>query len=428
MFSQRFLLIVSLLIPFILIAPAAADDAKATPVIDNFYVEQVDNLDPDTDLVFVLEGTRGGAAKLRISGIARTIPMREVESGVYEGSYTIKRTDKLKANTRVSATLEKRGLLATRSLGKPLTTDSLSIGSFIVQAVDRIEPGVDLNFTLNGTPRGKATFTIEGVVANALMRETSAGVYTGTYTIRQRDNFPPGVKITAMLSPHTQSAVATLKQSLVKDADAPIIKNLTPHDGDTVSLGSRIFISSSFDDGAGSGVDPAAVRVLFDGRDVTDSAVITTSFFSYQPESPLSPKEYRVEVSAKDLAGNAARMQWKFKVQRDGGRPDARAILPLEILSPANNSDVRGSGAVEVSGRSAPNIDVSINVEVYSALAGIIGMNQNILNRTVRSDANGNFNFTFKPLFVVPGTRYEVKLSVGAGDQKREQTLVLHTQ
>lgn len=435
MFNQRFLLIVSLLIPFILSAPAAAADARVTPVIDNFYVEQVESLDPDTDLVFILEGTPGGTAKLRISGIARTIPMQEVESGVYEGSYTIKRTDKLKANVRVSATLEKRGLLTTQRLGQSLTTDSrtqtggLSIERFTVQTVDRIEPGADLNFTLNGTPRGKATFTIEGVVTNALMRETSAGVYAGTYTIRQRDNFPPGVKITAALSPqHAQSVSATLKQPLVKDADAPVIKNLTPRDGEAVSLGSRIFISGSFDDGAGSGVDPNAVRVLFDGRDVTDSAVITASFFSYQPESPLSIKEYTVEVNAKDLAGNATRMQWKFKVQRGEVKPDTRAVLPLEILSPANNSQVSGSGAVEVKGRSAPNVDVSVNVEAFASLAGIIGMNQNILNRTVRSDANGNFNFTFKPLFVVSGTRYEVKLSVGEGDQKREQTLVLHAQ
>ncbi len=432
MFNQRFLLIVSLLIPFILSAPAAAADAKATPVIDKFYVEQVESLDPDTDLVFILEGTSGGTARLRISGIARTIPMQEVESGVYEGSYTIKRTDKLKANVRVSATLEKRGLLTTQRLGQSLTTDSstqtgsLSIERFTMQAVDRIEPGADLNFTLNGTPRAKATFTIEGVVTNALMREASAGVYAGTYTIRQRDNFPPGVKITATLSPHTQSVTATLKQPLVKDADAPVIKNLTPRDGETVLLGSRIFISGSFDDGAGSGVDPTAVRVLFDGRDITDSAVITASFFSYQPESPLSIKEYTVEVNAKDLAGNATRMQWKFKVQRGEVKPDTRAVLPLEILSPANNSQVSGSGAVEVKGRSAPNVDVSVNVEAFASLAGIIGMNQNILNRTVRSDANGNFIFTFKPLFVVPGTRYEVKLSVGEGDQKREQTLVLH--
>lgn len=434
MFNQRFLLIVSLLIPFILIAPAAEAETKGTPVIDNFYIEQVESLDPDTDLVFILEGTPGGTARLRISGVARTIPMQEVEPGVYEGIYTIKRTDKLKANARVIATLEKRGLRTTQRLRQSLTPDSrpqtgsLSIERFTVQAVDRIEPGADLNFTLNGTPRAKATVTIEGVVTNVPMTETSAGVYAGTYTIRQRDNFPPGVKITAALSPHAQSVSATLKQPLVKDADAPVIKNLTPRDGETVSLGSRIFISSSFDDGAGSGVDPNAVRVLFDGRDVTDSAVITASFFSYQPESPLSIKEYKVEVNAKDLAGNATRMQWKFKVQRGEVKPDTKAALPLEILSPANNSQVSGSGAVEVKGRSAPNVDVSVNVEAFASLAGIIGMNQNILSRTVRSDVKGNFSFTFEPRFVVPGTRYEVELSVGEGDQKREQTLVLHTQ
>lgn len=63
----------------------------------------------------------------------------------------------------------------------------LSIDRFQHNTDKPVTPGDTVNFTLNGTPGGRASFTIPGVVKNIAMGETSPGVYTGNYTIRKSD-------------------------------------------------------------------------------------------------------------------------------------------------------------------------------------------------------------------------------------------------
>jgi hypothetical protein len=102
------------------------------------------------------------------------------------------------------------------------------------------------------------------------------------------------------------------------------------------------------------------------------------------------------------------------------------AQLPLEITSPQNNSRV--SGSVEVKGRSAPNTRLNVSVQAVNSLAGLVGINRNILNQSIQTDAQGNFSFTFQPTINVSGTRYEVSLNATSGDQTKEEKLVLFQQ
>ena len=442
MSSRTVFLILALLGPLSFVS-ISAQAATPVPVIDSFNVEPIETLTPGNDLIFTLTGTPGGKASVRISGVTRTINLEEVDPGEYEGEYTIRSRDKITAKSTIYATLKKKSRSSRRTplderlvvtsastvapaTSTPSTSGPLSIELFTLTAVDAIEPGNDLNFKLTGTPRARASFTIEGVTSTMPMTETTAGsgVYEARYTIRRQDNFPPGVKITGTLVQGSETVSKRLDQPLVKDNDPPLIKNLAPQNNEVVSAQSRLFISGSFDDGAGSGVDPRTVQIKLDGRDITSQAVITPNFFSYQPSSSLPYGDHRVEVSAKDLAGQSVRTSWRFEVASSG----VPTRLPLEITSPANNATISGSGPVEVRGRSAPNTDIDVRVNATASLAGLFGVNQNILDSTVRSDSQGYFSFNFQPRFAVPGTRYEVKLSASDGNQTREQTLVLFPQ
>jgi hypothetical protein len=69
--------------------------AAAPPEILHFEAEPVDALGPGTELSFRLEGTPKAQATVSISGINQPIPLRETEVGVYEGRYTIRRTETL---------------------------------------------------------------------------------------------------------------------------------------------------------------------------------------------------------------------------------------------------------------------------------------------------------------------------------------------
>ena len=440
-----------LFIGFAAIAPqiaGAQPKARFTaPEITNFQINVTEQPVPGSDIDFTLEGTPRGQASVRISGINKTIALREVDPGVYEGTYTLSRRDMLSARPTARATLRVRNasVVATQSLAgnappvaaapppvaarpavPPPAPQSapLAIERFGVTPVARIEPGAELRFVTFGTPSARATFTIDGIVQNVAMPEVRPGRYEGAYTIRRNDNFPPSLNITAALEANGQVARSRLNQALLVDAQPPTIRNLAPHNNETVT-GNPITVSATFDDRGGVGVDPKSVKILIGGQDVTRNASITPHFITWRGD--LQPGSWPVQVTAADNAGNAVRQDWLFNVAGAQSPPPAAAALPLEITSHANNAQVSG-GAVEVRGRTAPDAKVDVQVQAIASMAGFFGINQQVLNQTLRSDAAGNFAFSFQSQIPVPGTRYEVTVTASKGNLNREARLVLFQQ
>ena len=58
--------------------------------ISRFDTNRVNDLSPGTDLTFRLEGTPQATAMVTVSGLRQPITLRETDTGVYEGSYTIR--------------------------------------------------------------------------------------------------------------------------------------------------------------------------------------------------------------------------------------------------------------------------------------------------------------------------------------------------
>ena len=419
------------------LADAQPKGRFVTPEITSFQVNVTEQPVPGSDIDFTLEGTAGGKASVRISGINKTIALREVDPGVYEGTYTLSRRDRLSAPPTARATLRVRNIsvVATQALAgnaPPVAAAAppvpqaapLAIERFGVTPVARIEPGAELRFVLFGTPGARATFTIDGVVQNVAMAEVRPGRYEGAYTIRRNDNFPPSLNITSALEGNGQVARSRLNQALLVDAQPPTIRNLAPHNNETVT-GNPVTVSATFDDRGGVGVDPKSVKILIGGQDVTRNASITPQFITWRGD--LQPGSWPVQVTAADNVGNAVRQDWLFNVASAQSPPPAAAALPLEITSHANNAQVSG-GAVEVRGRTAPDAKLDVQVQAVASIAGFFGINQQVLNQTLRSDAAGNFAFSFQSQVPVPGTRYEVTVTASKGNLSREARLVLFQQ
>jgi hypothetical protein len=81
-----------------------------------------------------------------------------------------------------------------------------------------------------------------------------------------------------------------------------------------------------------------------------------------------------------------------------------------------------------VLGRTAPDAKVDVQVQAIAAVAGFFGINQQIYSQSLRSDAQGNFAFTFQPQVPVPGARYEITVNAGRDGLTRESKLVLFQQ
>lgn len=402
--------------------------SHAAPTITGFDVDQVSTLRPGTTVDFTLSGTPKSRATVRIGGIPRVIVLKETAPGFYEGSYTVRKKDRISSRATVVATLSKGNSHTIARLGKSILAsgepvpapETLVIQKFTVDQYDDLDPGSELTFTLLGTPGARATYTIENVIANRPMREVRPGVYTGRYTIRRQDRLPATMNVVATLRANDQIVRAQLEQPLVSQPK-PItpsvnpFSNFSPRHHESVPYSNNFTISGDFeDDPRKGGVDPRSIQILFDGRDVTAQSNISSHGFSYRP-SNLTPGRHTVEVRGRDANGNIVRSNWEFRML------DAAPIanFPLDILSPADGAEV-GSAPIEVRGRTLPNASVHIGVT-----AGILALSQRIYDNTVQADRQGYFSFTFQPQIRVPGARYDVTIRASRDNDMRERKITL---
>ncbi|MDP3759855.1 MAG: hypothetical protein Q8R01_04985 [Ramlibacter sp.] len=421
--------------------PSSAIAQPATPEIRSLAVEVDAGLEPGSRLRIRLEGTPRVQASVRIRGVRETIALREVAPGVYAGRYTLKRADRVAPDSDVRAILKRgnRTVAANFELGETMGTppvaaappppvraqDPLRIERFGMLPVDRIEPGAELKFALEGMPGANASVDLPGVERDLRLRETRPGVYEGAYTVRRADDFNPNRPIVATLRAGDREVTSSIAMPVGRpgadnrppaggDNRAPDLVQLMPAEGAVVPAGPPVLITATFEDRRGSGVDPASVRITVSGRNVTQEAQITRQSLSIRVALP--PGRQTVDVTARDYAGNAVRKSWSFDVAAA-----APVNVPIRILNHSNNGQV-GSGPTLVQGHTVPNANVAVTV---NAVTPMVNVSQELFSRTVQADANGNFAFTFSSQFPIPGTRYEVSMVSTRGNLRDDARLVL---
>lgn len=69
--------------------------------------------------------------------------------------------------------------------------------------------------------------------------------------------------------------------------------------------------------GGSSAVDPATVRVLLDGADVTNSATVSSAYVAYTPAQALDGGSHTVEISGQADDGAGFDEQWSFRIESD---------------------------------------------------------------------------------------------------------------
>ena len=429
---------------FVPVTPVLARPVASAPDITAFEMEPVERFAPGAELFFRVQGTPGSRATVRVSGVTRTIVLQEVDDGVYEGSYTLRASDRAAPNSSATVTLRRNNRSSTTrmaglsSAAPPVAAapqaqqpqqrapaPAPTLTRFVVTPIERIEPGAELKFALDGTPGARASFTIENVAGNVPMSETTPGHYEGSYTVRRLDKISEGMPIVATLEANGQAVRSGLsgRRSMLVDAQPPSIRNLQPKDGETVVATGPVSVSATFDDRGGVGVDPASIKVHVGGRDVTGNATVNKNFFTYRSE--LAPGRYVADVSAKDLAGNAVRSAWSFVVEQQA---TGAVGMPLEVTNYTPNAVVN-QGRLQIRGRTAPGATIDAEVTGHANVAGLIGVTQKLYSEHLVADANGRFGFEFQPQLQVPGMRYEVNLKASSRDgQQKDTKLVLFQQ
>src|SRR5438045_838794 len=85
--------------------PAAALAQSATPEVRALEVTSDAGVQPGSRLRFRMEGSPNAQAMVRIRGVQSTIPLREVDRGVYVGRYVITRNDRIEEGAPIRAIL-----------------------------------------------------------------------------------------------------------------------------------------------------------------------------------------------------------------------------------------------------------------------------------------------------------------------------------
>lgn len=222
-------------LPFVA-SQAQAQHAVSRPEaarIDGFDVRPVRQAVAGRELDFTLYGSPGGTAAVRIGGATGGVVLAETETGVYEGTYTIRQRDKITAKSKAIANLRVGNQVASAILDEPLIGRANARRPGAGQRygagprIDRFElvgppaslvRGEDLNLVMTGSPGGTANATIVGVRGKVLLTEVRNGVYEGTHIINYRDRIVANSVVTGHLRVGDRETNSVLGQSLVAAA------------------------------------------------------------------------------------------------------------------------------------------------------------------------------------------------------------------
>jgi outer membrane lipoprotein SlyB len=217
--------------------------SAAVARIDGFDVEPVAKPAAGNELAFTLYGSPGGTAAVQIGGATGGVVLVETEAGVYEGTYTIRKRDRVTAASSATANLRVGNQVASAILDEPLvgkasprrlappvaSAAAPKIDRFDVDAPARLAAGEELILTLSGSPGGSASARIAGVKGKILLNEIRAGVYEGTYTINNRDRIAVNAVVTGNLRIGNRETSAVLGHSLVASSqNQPNARQATP--------------------------------------------------------------------------------------------------------------------------------------------------------------------------------------------------------
>ena len=98
--------------------------AQGRPRIDGVDVERVAQLSPGTRLNFSVFGSPGGQVVVQIDGARHPLPLRELQPGVYDGSYRLEPGEHIAPDARVVAVLRLGAQEARAMLDEPLLLDA----------------------------------------------------------------------------------------------------------------------------------------------------------------------------------------------------------------------------------------------------------------------------------------------------------------
>ena len=175
-----------------------------------------------------------------------------------------------------------------------------------------------------GIDPAQTRITIDGVDFSAQARITETGL-----SLTPVPALPQGEHLVSLSVTDKAGNMAATTWRFTIDGALPVIQN--PYPQDTVVTTATPAIGAAYaDSGAqGSGIDPARVRLLIDGADVTRLAKVGANAIVYQPAAPMAAGLHTAVLRVADAAGNVVESVWSFRIDLEGPSI-AAAVTPAD--------------------------------------------------------------------------------------------------
>jgi hypothetical protein len=306
--------------------PATVAAQPASPEVYSFEVSSDAGLQPGARLQFTVQGTPRSQASIRIGGVRDNIALSETSPGLYTGRYIVSRSDRIEQNNPVRAILHRGNLTVAANYNFPpeiasvavAPPQTLRIERFRMSTADRIEPGAELRFFVDGMPGATASVDLPGVANNVTLHETRPGHYEGSYVIRRYDRFDPSGQVVASLRADNRIVTSSLAQPLIMAGPNTVPIQILSHSNNGVVEGNSAHVR-------GRTVPYASVEIKVDAvppvigqfgvaqRVFSDTVTADANgYFDFRFTSPfpVAGTRYDVQmVASKGDAQNEARLE-----------------------------------------------------------------------------------------------------------------------
>lgn len=227
-------------------------------------------------------------------------------------------------------------------MAQPATPE---VGALVVTADASLRPGSRMDFRLTGTPHTKASIRLPGKRESIALRETSPGIFVGSYTIAGADRFDRDTQLRAMLRHGNRQASTSfaLADTMAVVAPPPRIATFQMGPVDArMRPGSTLRFSLQGTPGGAAIVDMPGIREDFALREVRpgfyEGAYTLRRGDHFNPERPIV-----ATLRNGDLVVTTSLNQ------SGGGRPGSDNRAPtLTFLVPDDGATVPAGPSVHV--------------------------------------------------------------------------------
>ncbi|HVZ43320.1 MAG TPA: hypothetical protein VHA82_05875 [Ramlibacter sp.] len=334
--------------------------------------------------------------------------------------------------------------------------DRPQIQSLALNADEGLQPGSQLDISVQGTPDARATVNFGRTHIVVPLSETSSGKYVGHYTVRHADHIDPNATMTVSLTrgnatarhsftyppsfqalaaagspakPPQATESARIEEPPVpplRTAAAPRIERFTALQVGRLEPGRELRYRVTGLPGARVTLEIPGIVERFPMDEVSPGVYETT----YTLRERDDPDAFRIAIATLRSGDRwvTSRLDRGNAPEIEVHRPVAVTTdLPLAVFSPGNGGIVDANGTVIIEGRTAPHARVHVRVDaVPPHRGGMYGVAETVFEDTVHADEIGHFSAAVDPSGpVMPGTRYEVSLRARDGDQTAEVHLTV---